>query len=77
MDEEGFIVTGTSEAFERSRYATSVPGIYAIGDVRSLSGKRVASATGEGTVVISNVHRYLAEDRSDPLQASSSLLRVR
>ena len=51
-DERGFVQTG-------SDYATSVPGIFAIGDVRSGSVKRVASAVGEGSVVIQHVHRYL------------------
>ena len=44
--------------------ATSVPGIYAVGDVRANSVKRVASAVGEGSVVISDVHRYLANERN-------------
>jgi len=66
MDGRGFIITGTNEAFERSRYATNIPGVFAIGDVRSLSVKRVASAVGEGAMVISDVHRYLAEHRSEP-----------
>lgn len=63
LDKKGFIITGTDEAFERSRYATSAPGIFAIGDVRSTSVKRVASAVGEGSIVISDVHRFLAERR--------------
>jgi len=51
-DERGFIVSGPS-------YETSVPGVFAIGDVRAGSVKRVASAVGEGSVVIQHVHRYL------------------
>jgi len=51
-DERGFVVAG-------SNYETSVPGIFAIGDVRAGSVKRVASAVGEGSVVIQHVHRYL------------------
>jgi thioredoxin reductase (NADPH) len=51
-DERGFVLTA-------SDYGTSVPGIFAIGDVRSGSVKRVASAVGEGSVVIQHVHRYL------------------
>jgi thioredoxin reductase (NADPH) len=39
---------------------TSVPGVFAVGDVRSGSVKRVASAVGDGGVVIGQVHRYLA-----------------
>ncbi len=60
LDKKGFILTGTPASFENTRYATSVPGIYAVGDVRSDSVKRVASAVGEGSVVISDIHRYLA-----------------
>ena len=40
-------------------FETSFPGVFAIGDVRSGSVKRVASAVGEGSVVIQQVHRYL------------------
>jgi thioredoxin reductase (NADPH) len=40
-------------------FATSVPGLFAVGDVRAGSVKRVASAVGEGSVVISAVHSYL------------------
>ena len=39
---------------------TSVPGVFAIGDIRSGSMKRVASATGEGATVVSLVHAHLA-----------------
>jgi thioredoxin reductase (NADPH) len=41
---------------------TSVPGFFAIGDVRRGSVKRVASAVGEGAWAVSYVHRFLAED---------------
>ena len=51
-DERGFVDTGAD-------YGTSVPGIFAIGDVRSGSVKRVASAVGEGSVVIQHLHSYL------------------
>ena len=53
-DERGFVLTG-------SDYATSVPGVFAIGDVRAGSVKRVASAVGEGSVVIQHVHRYIEQ----------------
>ena len=52
-DERGFVVAGPT-------YETSVPGIFSIGDLRADSVKRVASAVGEGSVVIQHVHRYLA-----------------
>ena len=42
-------------------YETSLPGVFAVGDVRLEAVKRVASAVGEGSVVIGQVHRYLEE----------------
>ncbi len=56
LDAKGFVVTGDG-------FATSVPGVFAVGDVRAGSVKRVASAVGEGSVVISAVHSYLAATR--------------
>ncbi len=56
VDRAGFIVTGGEG---RTPYETSRPGIYAVGDVRSDSVKRVASGVGEGSVVIASVHKYL------------------
>jgi thioredoxin reductase (NADPH) len=61
LDQKGFVLTGAPVGFENTPYATSVPGMYAVGDVRSNSVKRIASAVGEGSVVISDVHRYLAD----------------
>jgi thioredoxin reductase (NADPH) len=65
LDDKGFVLTGGQPGFEGTSYATSVPGIYAVGDVRAESVKRVASAVGEGSVVISNIHRYLAQRRPE------------
>ena len=39
---------------------TSLPGVFAVGDVRHGSVKRVASAVGEGSIVIRSIHEYLA-----------------
>jgi len=64
LDKKGFILTGGTDGFETTPYATSVPGMFAVGDVRSNSVKRVASAVGEGSVVISDVHHYLADHRN-------------
>lgn len=64
LDKKGFILTGGVDGFESTPYATNVAGIYAVGDVRANSVKRVASAVGEGSVVISDVHRFLANDRN-------------
>jgi len=71
-DDKGFILTGpdlsleTDPAFiwtqERDPYLleTSVPGIFAVGDVRHGSVKRVASGVGEGSICVQFVHRYLS-----------------
>ena len=61
LDRAGFVKTGVGKNGERldSPYATSLPGVYAVGDVRSGSVKRVASGVGEGSVVIQAVHQYL------------------
>jgi len=70
-DERGYILTGPDVAaldgegphwpLERQPLLleTSVPGVFAAGDVRRSSMKRVASAVGEGSTAVSNVHRYL------------------
>jgi thioredoxin reductase (NADPH) len=55
LDERGFIVTD-------DRYATSLEGVFAAGDVRAGSTKQVGSAAGEGIAVVLAVRRYL-EDR--------------
>jgi thioredoxin reductase (NADPH) len=57
LDDKGFVKCGGDGA--PSPFATSHPGIYAVGDVRAGSVKRVASAVGEGSVVISEIWRYL------------------
>lgn len=74
MDEKGFILTGrdldpfiakSSQAWALARHPqmleTSLPGVFAVGDVRSGNVKRVASAVGEGAIAVHLVHRVLAE----------------
>jgi len=73
LDAKGFIKTGrdlTKEDLAAARWLpdrsphlleTSLPGVFAVGDVRSGSVKRVASAVGEGSIAVSFVHRALAE----------------
>ena len=58
LDEKGFVLTGP-DVHTASPFATSHPGIFAVGDVRAGSVKRVASSVGEGSVVISKVWEYL------------------
>ncbi len=76
LDEKGFILTGRdlSPAHEPAQglrpwalsrppqmFETSLPGVFAVGDVRAESVKRVASAVGEGAIVVTLIHRALAE----------------
>jgi thioredoxin reductase (NADPH) len=71
-DDHGFVVCGADAhsggAWPLDRaplpYETSLPGVFAVGDVRHGSVKRVASAVGEGSVVVSQLHQYLAGLRS-------------
>jgi thioredoxin reductase (NADPH) len=66
LDDQGFILTGRDLPFPpiaAAPYQTSLPGVFAVGDVRSGSVKRVASAVGEGAVVVQAVHRTLAAAR--------------
>ena len=73
-DAKGFIPTGhrVDPALwplqrQPMNFETSVPGVFAVGDVRLDSMKRVAAAVGEGASAIQNVHQYLAQarERSD------------
>ena len=60
LDEKGFVVTGADNAH---LLATSRDGVFAVGDVRCGSVKRVAAAVGEGSTVVSAVHAFLARQR--------------
>ncbi|MDY7099043.1 MAG: FAD-dependent oxidoreductase [Pseudomonadota bacterium] len=70
-DEKGFVLTG-GEVDRDSPFETGTDGIFAVGDVRSGSVKRVASAVGEGSVVVSQIWTYLDEkDRAENPQIQS------
>jgi thioredoxin reductase (NADPH) len=62
LDEKGFVRTGSDES--RHPLETNRSGVFAIGDVRSGSVKRVAAAVGEGAQVVAAVHTYLARNGS-------------
>jgi len=71
LDERGFVLTGrdipaAAWPLEREPYPfeTSRPGVFAAGDVRHGSAKRVAGAVGEGSVAVGSVHQYLAAPTS-------------
>ncbi len=59
LDAKGYVITGADCGQKDSPFSTSVPGIFAVGDVRAGSVKRVASAVGEGSVVISKVWEHV------------------
>jgi thioredoxin reductase (NADPH) len=59
-DQAGFVLTGEGTADGARLLETSVAGVFAIGDVRSASTKRVAAAVGEGAAVVSQIHGVLA-----------------
>lgn len=64
LDDRGFVLTGEDCGVDAPTpynvFQTSLPGVFAVGDVRSGSVKRVASAVGEGSVVVQAVHARLA-----------------
>ncbi|MEM9501532.1 MAG: FAD-dependent oxidoreductase [Pseudomonadota bacterium] len=59
-DQKGFVLTG-KEVDRESPFQTGTDGVFAVGDVRAGSVKRVASAVGEGSVVVSQIWQYLDE----------------
>jgi thioredoxin reductase (NADPH) len=60
LDEKRFVKTGSSDA-RLAPLETNVPGVFAVGDVRSGSVKRVGGAIGEGAAVVAQIHAYLAD----------------
>ena len=61
-DNKGFVLTGASVGRDTS-FETSADGVFAVGDVRAGSVKRVASAVGEGSVVVSRIWDYVDQRR--------------
>ena len=80
QDDRGFILTGADISqrsvprFNRSPLPleTSMPGVFVAGDVRHGSVKRVASAVGEGSIAIQQLHRYFAVEQLSPCGSSSN-----
>lgn len=68
MDKRGFILTGSAVG-RPTPFETNADGIFAVGDVRAGSVKRVASAVGEGSVVVSRIWDYVdAQKQAAPLE---------
>jgi thioredoxin reductase (NADPH) len=60
LDHKGFVLTGSDQDRASRALETSVRGVFAIGDVRSGSIKRVAAAVGEGAQAVATLHTFLA-----------------
>ncbi len=60
LDQYGFVLTGERAGASRGALESSQPGVFAVGDVRSGSVKRVGAAIGEGAQVVAALHEYLA-----------------
>jgi thioredoxin reductase (NADPH) len=79
LDPKGFVLTGADVSPGRRQLETSLDGVFAVGDVRSGSVKRVAAAVGEGAQVVAALHAYLAKDtvlaraRGETAQAASAV----
>jgi thioredoxin reductase (NADPH) len=70
LDAKRFVLTG-ADTGGRHALETSRRGVFAIGDVRATSIKRVAAAVGEGAQVVAALHSYLAEASGDPATATT------
>jgi thioredoxin reductase (NADPH) len=62
LDERGFVLTGDEVDDDRLPLETSRRGVFAVGDVRATSVKRVAASVGDGAQVVAAIHKYLAAD---------------
>jgi thioredoxin reductase (NADPH) len=63
LDQRGFVLTGDDVEDNRLPLETSRQGVFAVGDVRACSVKRVAAAVGDGAQVVASIHAYLAKAR--------------
>ncbi len=77
-DEDGFVLTGRDLPSDARTgvqpplpFETSVPGVFAVGDVRRGSIKRIAEAVGEGSVAVGSVHQHLARSHQSVLHQDS------
>jgi thioredoxin reductase (NADPH) len=76
LDEKGFVRTGAGAEAGRHNLETNRHGVFAIGDVRSGSIKRVAAAVGEGAQVVAALHAYLAAQGAGDAVAATAVGRV-
>jgi thioredoxin reductase (NADPH) len=77
LDAKRFVLTGADAGDHQHPLETSRRGVFAIGDVRATSIKRVAAAVGEGAQVVAALHSYLAAAAGEPAMAPSPLAPAR
>ena len=70
LDARGFLLTGSEAGEARLPLETSRGGVFAVGDVRAGSVKRVAASVGDGAQVVAAIHRYLARQQVGERQAA-------
>jgi thioredoxin reductase (NADPH) len=68
LDKRGFVLVGEEACEGRLPLETSRKGVFAVGDVRSTSVKRVAASVGDGAQVVASIHAYLARVHDEPAQ---------
>ena len=73
LDAKGFVLTGADAGDDRRPLETSRRGVFAIGDVRAGSVKRVAAAVGEGAQVVAALHAYLAAPGPEAVKSNAPL----
>lgn len=77
LDKGGFVITGKSCAcalmdHEPAQLESSIPGVFAVGDVRAGSVKRVGGAIGEGAQVVASIHQFLARQAEAAAQTAAA-----
>jgi thioredoxin reductase (NADPH) len=72
LDERGFVLTGEELGDDRLPMETSRRGVFAVGDVRACSVKRVAASVGDGAQVVAAIHKYLAEAEEPVVQVQQA-----
>ena len=75
LDARGFVLSGDDAGEGRLPLETSRRGVFAVGDVRSCSVKRVAAAVGDGAQVVAAIHSYLATAEAG-LEAAAPALQM-
>lgn len=75
-DAKGFVRADAFAANGRLPFQTNRPGVFAIGDIRSGSIKRVAAAVGEGAQMVATLHQYLEPIAQNPVQTAAATLEV-